>query len=206
MLQNVRPVADFRDMRASPEPERVEIEIDGLGTLQGRIDGIEGGFASIVLDGDLSGWSLHGHDARLVHMASGLKLEGTLRAAADQHRVELVVHEPHRRSWTRADARLATLLIPDELGVLWRAETRNVAAGGVLVAGAADLTHDQSIHIYVHLDDGDVDARGRVVRTDSPDLRAVAFEAISGPDRLRIHREVLRARIADLKDSPHDAG
>ena len=163
-------MADFRDMRGSPEPEpeRVELEIEGLGTLGGRVDGIEGGFASIVLDGDLSGWSLHGHDARLIHMASGLKLEGTLRAAGDQRKVELVVDEPHRRSWTRADARLATLLVPDELGTLWRAETRNVAAGGMLVAGASDLQPDQSLHIYVHLEDGDVDARGRVVRVDSP--------------------------------------
>ncbi len=193
-------MADSRAVDGSPEPERIELDIDGLGTLQGRVDAIEGGFASIVLDGDLSGWSLHGHDARLVHMASGLKLRGTLRAAADQRRVELVVHEPHRRSWTRADAQLATLLIPDELGVLWRAETRNVAAGGMLVAGAADLEPDQAIHIYVHLDDGDVNARGRVVRVDRPDVHAVAFETISGPDRLRIHREVLRARIADLRN------
>lgn len=195
-------MADFSDMHGSPapEPDLVELEIDGLGTLRGRVDGIEGGFASILLDGDLSGWSLHGHDARLVHMASGLKLDGTLRAAADQRKVELVVHEPHRRSWTRADARLATLLVPDELGMLWRAETRNVAAGGMLVAGATELEPNQSVHIYVHLEDGDVDARGRVVRVEEPDVHAVAFEAISGPDRLRIHREVLRARIAQLKD------
>ena len=99
---------------------------------------------------------------------------------------------------------VATLLVPDELGMLWRAETRNVAAGGMLVAGASDLQPDQSLHIYVHLEDGDVDARGRVVRVDSPDVHAVAFEAISGPDRLRIHREVLRARIAELKDQPDD--
>lgn len=193
-------MADSRDMRGSPEPERVELEVDGLGTLSGRVDGIEGGFASIVLDGDLSGWSLHGHDARLVHVASGLKLDGTLRAAADQRKVELVVHEPHRRSWTRANARLATLLVPDELGMLWRAETQNVAAGGMLVSGARDLPQDQSLHIYVQLDDGDVDARGRVVRVERPDVHAVVFETISGPDRLRMHREVLRARIAELKD------
>lgn len=201
MLQTPASMADLPDM-ASPEPERVELEVDGLGTLAGRVDGIEGGFASIVLDGDLSGWSLHGHDARLIHVASGLKLEGTLRAAADQQRVELVVHEPHRRSWTRANARLATLLVPDELGMLWRAETQNVAAGGMLVSGAHDLQQDQSLHIYVHLEDGDVDARGRVVRVEQPDVHAVVFETISGPDRLRIHREVLRARIAELKDDP----
>lgn len=201
MLQTPPSMADLPDM-ASPEPERVELEVDGLGTLTGRVDGIEGGFASIVLDGDLSGWSLHGHDARLIHVASGLKLEGTLRAAADQQRVELVVHEPHRRSWTRANARLATLLVPDELGMLWRAETQNVAAGGMLVSGAHDLQQDQSLHIYVHLEDGDVDARGRVVRVEQPDVHAVVFETISGPDRLRIHREVLRARIAELKDDP----
>jgi hypothetical protein len=200
MLQNDRGMADSRDMRDIPEPERVELEVDGLGTLSGRVDGIEGGFASIVLDGDLSGWSLHGHDACLVHVASGLKLEGTLRAAADQRKVELVVHEPHRRSWTRANARLATLLVPDELGMLWRAETQNVAAGGMLVAGANELRQDQSLHIYVQLDDGDIDARGRVVRVERPDVHAVKFEQISGPDRLRIHREVLRARIAELKD------
>jgi hypothetical protein len=135
-----------------------------------------------------------------MHVASGLKLDGTLRAAADQRRVELVVHEPHRRSWTRANARLATLLVPDELGMLWRAETKNVAAGGMLVSGASDLRQDQALHIYVQLDDGDIDARGRVVRVERPDVHAVAFERISGPDRLRIHREVLRARIAELKD------
>jgi hypothetical protein len=33
-------------------------------------------------------------------------------------------------------------------------------------------------------------------------VHAVVFEQISGPDRLRIHREVLRARIAELKDDP----
>ena len=31
-------------------------------------------------------------------------------------------------------------------------------------------------------------------------VHAVVFEQISGPDRLRLHREVLRARIAELKD------
>ncbi|MBJ7331699.1 MAG: PilZ domain-containing protein [Solirubrobacteraceae bacterium] len=194
-------MADFPGMRGIPEPERVELEVDGVGTLGGRVTGIESGFASIVLDGEAaSGWQLHGHDACLTHASSGLRIEGTLRASTDSRQVELVVHEPHRRSWTRADARLATLLVPDELGVLWRAETRNVAAGGMLVSGADELEHDQTLHVYVHLEDGDVDARGRVVRVDGPEVAAVAFEAISGPDRLRIHREVLRARIAELKD------
>ena len=97
-------------------------------------------------------------------------------------------------------------LIPDGFKVGWlNGFTRNVSAGGVLIAGADALEAGDRLRLRFELDDEDdlIDLLARVVRADDAwGLRGLRLERLTDRERERIVKFVFarqRRALAQLR-------
>lgn len=158
---------------------------------------------------------LHRRKATIVTPAGDGRMDGTLLAVPGTggrvredllHFLQAVVPlapraKPQRRDAARIDLVRPVAMIPDGFKVGWlNGYTRNVSAGGVLVAGADALHEGDKLRLRFELDDEDdlVDLLARVVRADDAwGLRGLRLEGVSDAERERIVRFVFaRQRYA----------
>ncbi len=158
---------------------------------------------------------LHRRRATIVPLAGDSRIDGTLLAVPGDggqvrsdllHFLQAVVPlapraKPQRRDAARIDLVRPVAMIPDGFRVGWlNGYTRNVSAGGVLVAGADALAEGDKLRVRFELDDEDdlVDLLARVVRADDTwGLRGLRLEGVSDAERERIVKFVFaRQRYA----------
>jgi hypothetical protein len=164
---------------------------------------------------------LHRRRATIVPMAGDDRVDGTLLAVPGAHgRVrEDLLHflqaavplapprrEPQRRDDARVDLVRPVAMIPEGFRVGWlNGFTRNVSAGGVLVAGADALEAGDRLRLRFELDSEEdlIDLLARVVRTDDAwGLRGLRLERLSERERERIVRFIFarqRRALAELR-------
>jgi len=101
---------------------------------------------------------------------------------------------PQRRAHARVDIIRPVAIVPDGFTVGWlNGTTRNLSAGGVLVAGASALEHGDRLRLRIELDAEDdlVDLLARVARSDERfGLRGLRLEGVGRTERERIVRYV----------------
>ncbi len=164
---------------------------------------------------------LHRRRATIVPLAGDNRVDGTLLAVPGAHGrvrddllhfLQAVVPlapprtQPQRREAARIDLVRPVAMIPDGFKVGWlNGFTRNVSAGGVLVAGAEALESGDRLRLRFELDSEDdlVDLLARVVRTDDAwGLRGLRLEGLHDRERERIVRFVFarqRRALAELR-------
>ena len=147
---------------------------------------------------------LHRRKAAIVPLTGDDRIDGTLLAVPGPHGrvrddllhfLKAVVplappRAPQRRDEVRIDLVRPVALIPDGFKVGWlNGFTRNVSAGGVLVAGADALEAGDRLRLRFELDTEDdlLDLLARVVRADDAwGLRGLRLEGIADRERERI--------------------
>lgn len=159
--------------------------------------------------------------ATIVPLSGDDRVDGTLLAVPGAHgRVrEDLLHflravvplappraVPQRRDQARVDLVRPVAMIPEGFRVGWlNGFTRNVSAGGVLVAGADALHEGDRLRLRFELDSEEdlIDLVARVVRSDETwGLRGLRLEHLSEPERERIVRFVFarqRRALAELR-------
>jgi c-di-GMP-binding flagellar brake protein YcgR len=151
---------------------------------------------------------LHRRRATVVPLTGDDRVDGRLLAVPGEHgRVrEDLLHflqavvplapraKPQRREAARVQLVRPVAMIPEGFKVGWlNGFTRDVSAGGILVAGADALGEGDRLRLRFELDDEDdlVDLLARVVRADdSWGLRGLRLEGVSDVERERIVRFV----------------
>lgn len=163
---------------------------------------------------------LHRRKATIVPLAGDGRVDGTLFAIPGAggrvredllHFLQAVVplaprRAPQRRDDARIDLVRPVAMIPQGFRVGWlNGFTRNVSAGGVLVAGADALGEGDRLRLRFELDSEEdlIDLLARVVRADEDwGLRGLRLEQLSEPERERIVRFVFarqRRALAELR-------
>jgi hypothetical protein len=151
---------------------------------------------------------LHRRRATIVPLAGDDRVDGTLFAIPGDggrvredllHFLQAVVPLAPRRAQQRRDhARIDLVrpvaMVPDGFRVGWlNGFTRNVSAGGVLVAGADALEAGDRLRLRFELESEDdlVDVLARVVRADDAwGLRGLRLEGVGERERERIVKYV----------------
>lgn len=113
---------------------------------------------------------------------------------------------PQRRAHARVDVVRPVAIIPDGFTVGWlNGTTRNVSAGGLLVAGADALEHGDRLRVRIELDREDdlLDLLARVARAeDRYGLRGLRLEGVGAAERERIVRYVFARQREALSRRP----
>ena len=114
--------------------------------------------------------------------------------------------QPQRREDARIDLVRPVAMVPDGFRVGWlNGFTRDISAGGVLVAGAEALEAGDRLRLRFELDSEDdlLDVLARVVRADDAwGLRGLRLEGVTDRERERIVRYVFarqRRALAELR-------
>lgn len=164
---------------------------------------------------------LHRRRATIVPLTGDNRVDGTLLAVPGAggrvredllHFLQAVVPlapprtQPQRREDARIDLVRPVAMIPDGFKVGWlNGFTRNVSAGGVLVAGADALGPGDRLRLRFELDSEEdlIDLLARVVRADDTwGLRGLRLERLNDRERERIVRFVFarqRRALAELR-------
>jgi hypothetical protein len=163
---------------------------------------------------------LHRRKATIVPLAGDDRVDGTLLAVPGPagrvrddllHFLQAVVPlapraKPQRRDAARVDLVRPVAMIPAGFKVGWlNGFTRNVSAGGVLVAGADALGPGDRLRLRFELDSEEdlIDLLARVVRADDAwGLRGLRLEQLPDRERERIVRFVFarqRRALAELR-------
>ena len=162
---------------------------------------------------------LHRRRAPIVPLAADRRTDGTLFAVPGPggrvrddllHFLPAVVPLAPRRDQRRDDVRVELVrpvaMVPEGFRAGWlNGFTRNVSAGGVLVAGADVLEAGDRLRLRFELDSEDdlLDVLARVVRADDTwGLRGLRLEGVSDRERERIVRYVFehqRRALAQLR-------
>ncbi|HEY6759503.1 MAG TPA: PilZ domain-containing protein [Baekduia sp.] len=163
---------------------------------------------------------LHRRRATIVPPAGDQRVDGTLFAVPGSggrvredllHFLQAAVplaprRQPQRREDARIDLVRPVAMIPDGFKVGWlNGFTRNVSAGGILVAGADALDEGARLRLRFELDSEEdlIDLLARVVRADDTwGLRGLRLERLSDRERERIVRFVFarqRRALAELR-------
>lgn len=158
--------------------------------------------------------------ATIVPLSGDDRVDGTLLAVPGAggavrddvvHFVQRVVpfaarRTPARRDHARIDVVRPVAMVPDGFRVGWlNGFTRNVSAGGVLVAGAEALGAGDRLRLRFELETEEdlIDLLARVVRADETwGLRGLRLERVPERDRERLVRFVLdrqRRALAELR-------
>jgi PilZ domain len=204
--------------RRRGQDERVRVIVPSVATLEAVVVRAVEGAAELAVTDTRVGVParfLHRRRATIVPLSGDDRVDGTLLAVPGAHgRVrEDLIHflqavvplapraRPQRREASRIDLVRPVAMIPDGFRVGWlNGYTRNVSAGGVLVAGADALAEGDKLRLRFELDDEDdlVDLLARVVRADDDwGLRGLRLEGVSEAERERIVRFVFaRQRYA----------
>jgi hypothetical protein len=203
--------------------ERVRVLVPQVASLEAVVVRAVTGAAELAVvgaDAQVPARFLHRRKATIVPLAGDDRVDGTLFAVPGDggkvredllHFLQAVVplaprREPQRRDAARIDLVRPVAMIPEGFKVGWlNGFTRNVSAGGVLVAGADALTEGDRLRLRFELDSEEdlIDLLARVVRADDDwGLRGLRLERISDPERERIVRFVFarqRYALAELR-------
>jgi hypothetical protein len=204
--------------------ERVRVLVPRVATLDATVIRAVTGAAELALtaSSDVPLRFLHRRRATIVPLpAADDRVDGTLfavpgpdgRVRADLlHFLQAAVplapprNDPQRRDEARIDLVRPVAMIPEGFKVGWlNGFTRNVSAGGVLVAGADALEAGDRLRLRFELDSEEdlIDLLARVVRADDTwGLRGLRLEQLSERERERIVRFVFarqRRALAELR-------
>jgi hypothetical protein len=203
--------------------ERVRVLVPRLASVEAVVARVVTGAAELALVGrpEIPLRFLHRRKATIVPLAGDRRVDGTLLAVPGPHGkvrddllhfLQAVVPlapprlEPQRRDDHRIDLVRPVAMIPEGFQVGWlNGFTRNVSAGGVLVAGAEALEAGDRLRLRFELDSEDdlIDLLARVVRADDTwGLRGLRLEQIDERERERIVRYVFarqRHALAELR-------
>ena len=203
--------------------ERVRVLVPRLASVEAVVARVVTGAAELALVGrpEVPLRFLHRRKATIVPLAGDRRVDGTLLAVPGPHGkirddllhfLQAVVPlapprlEPQRRDDHRIDLVRPVAMIPEGFQVGWlNGFTRNVSAGGVLVAGAEALEAGDRLRLRFELDSEDdlIDLLARVVRADDTwGLRGLRLEQIDERERERIVRYVFarqRHALAELR-------
>jgi len=204
------------------QEERVRVLVPRVATLEATVVRAVTGAAELALTAtpEVPLRFLHRRKAAIVPLSGDSRVDGTLLAVPGPHGrvrddllhfLKAVVplappRAPQRRDEVRIDLVRPVALIPDGFKVGWlNGYTRNVSAGGVLIAGADALEAGDRLRLRFELDDEDdlIDLLGRVVRADDAwGLRGLRLERLTDRERERIVRFVFarqRRALAELR-------
>ncbi len=204
------------------QEERVRVLVPRVATLEATVVRAVTGAAELALTAtpDVPLRFLHRRKATIVPLTGEGRIDGRLLAVPGPHgRVrEDLLHflkavvplapprAPQRRDEVRIDLVRPVALIPDGFKVGWlNGFTRNVSAGGVLIAGADALEAGDRLRLRFELDDQDdlIDLLARVVRADDTwGLRGLRLERLTDRERERIVKFVFarqRRALAELR-------
>jgi PilZ domain len=205
------------------QEERVRILVPQVTTVEAVVVRAVTGAAELALTAtpEVPLRFLHRRRATIVPLAGDNRVDGTLLAVPGAqgrvredllHFLQAVVPlappraQPQRREQARIDLVRPVAMIPDGFKVGWlNGFTRNVSAGGLLVAGADALESGDRLRLRFELDSEEdlVDLLARVVRTDDAwGLRGLALERLDERERERIVRFVFarqRRALAELR-------
>jgi hypothetical protein len=204
------------------QEERVRVLVPRVATLEATVVRAVTGAAELALTTtpDVPLRFLHRRQATIVPLSGSGRVDGRVLAVPDPHgRVrEDVLHflkavvplAPPRASQRRDEVRIDLVrpvaIIPDGFKVGWLdGFTRNVSAGGVLVAGADALEEGDRLRLRFELDSEDdlIDLLARVVRADDAwGLRGLRLERLTDGERERIVKFVFarqRRALAELR-------
>jgi len=205
------------------QQERVRVLVPRVATFEAMVVRAVSGAAELEIASaaGVPARFLHRRRATIVPMAGDDRVDGTLLAVPGAHgRVrEDLLHflravvplapprrEPQRRDAARIDLVRPVAMIPEGFRVGWlNGFTRNVSAGGVLVAGAEALGEGDRLRLRFELDSEEdlIDLLARVVRADETwGLRGLRLERLSDGERERIVRFVFarqRRALAELR-------
>ncbi|WCB96384.1 hypothetical protein DSM104299_05143 [Baekduia alba] len=210
-------------LRRGQQEERVRVLVPQVATLEAVVVRAVTGAAELAVvaaDARVPARFLHRRKATIVPLAGDDRVDGTLLAVPGAggrvredllHFLQAVVplaprREAQRRDDTRIDLVRPVAMIPDGFKVGWlNGFTRNVSAGGVLVAGADALGEGDRLRLRFELDSDEdlIDLLARVVRADEDwGLRGLRLERLSERERQRIVRFVFarqRRALAELR-------
>jgi hypothetical protein len=206
------------------QEERVRVLVPRVATLEATVVRAVTGAAELALSKspDVPLRFLHRRRATIVPLpVADDRVDGTLFAVPGAngrvredllHFLQAVVplapprNDPQRRDDARIDLVRPVAMIPEGFKVGWlNGFTRNVSAGGVLVAGADALEAGDRLRLRFELDSEEdlIDLLARVVRADDTwGLRGLRLEQLSERERERIVRFVFarqRRALAELR-------
>jgi len=204
------------------QEERVRVLVPRVATLEATVVRAVTGAAELALTAtpDVPLRFLHRRKATIVPLTCDDRIDGRLLAVPGPngrvrddllHFLKAVVplappRAPQRRDEIRIDLVRPVALIPDGFKVGWlNGYTRNVSAGGVLIAGADALEAGDRLRLRFELDDEDdlIDLFARVARADDAwGLRGLRLERLPDRERERIVRFVFarqRRALAELR-------
>lgn len=203
--------------------ERVRVLVPRVATIEAVVSRAVDGAAELTLvqRPGVPVRFLHRRRATVVPLAGDDRVDGTLFAVpGDGGRVrEDLLHflravvplaprrrEQQRRDHARVDLVRPVAMVPDGFRVGWlNGFTRNVSAGGVLVAGADALEAGDRLRLRFELDSEEdlLDVLARVVRADDAwGLRGLRLEGVGERERERIVKYVFarqRRALAELR-------
>lgn len=204
------------------QEERVRVLVPQVATLEATVVRAVTGAAELALTAtpDVPLRFLHRRKATIIPLSGDDRIDGRLLAVPGPHGrvrddllhfLKAVVplappRAPQRRDEIRIDLVRPVALIPDGFKVGWlNGFTRNVSAGGVLIAGADALEAGDRLRLRFELDDEDdlIDLLARVVRADDTwGLRGLRLERLTDRERERIVKFVFarqRRALAELR-------
>jgi PilZ domain-containing protein len=211
---------------APPSEERVRILVPRVTTVEALVVRAVEGAAELALTDrpDVPLRFLHRRRATIVPLAGDNRVDGRLLAVPGPggrvredllHFLQAVVPlapqraavaAEQRREDTRIDLVRPVAMIPDGFKVGWlNGFTRNVSAGGVLVAGADALGPGDKLRLRFELDSEEhlIDLLARVVRADDAwGLRGLRLERLTDRERERMVKFVFarqRRALAELR-------
>jgi hypothetical protein len=232
MIACVQPHAQVRAPATDPtrkmiglgrgQEERVRVLVPRLASFEATVLRTVSGAAELGLHSapGVPVRFLHRRRATIVPLTADDRADGTLLAVPGAHgRVrDDLLHflravvplapraAPQRRDAVRIDLVRPVAMIPDGFKVGWlNGFTRNVSAGGVLVAGAEALEAGDRLRLRFELDSEEdlIDLLARVVRADHAwGLRGLRLEQLDERERERIVRFVFarqRRALAELR-------
>lgn len=208
---------------ASASEERVRVMVPRVTTVEAVVVRAVQGAAELALTqtSDVPLRFLHRQRATIVPVEGDGRVDGRLLAVPGAggrvrddllHFLQAVVPlapprtDPQRRDDARVDLVRPVAMIPEGFKVGWlNGFTRNVSAGGVLVAGADALGEGDRLRLRFELDSEDdlIDLLARVVRADEAwGLRGLRLERLTDRERERIVKFVFarqRRALAELR-------
>jgi hypothetical protein len=202
--------------------ERVRVLVPRVASLEATVVRAVSGAAELALTAtpEVPLRFLHRRKATIVPLAGDDRVDGTLLAVPGQHGrvrddllhfLQAVVplappRAPQRRDAARIDLVRPVTMIPEGFKAGWlNGFTRNVSAGGVLIAGADVLEAGDRLRLRFELDSEDdlIDLVGQVVRADDTwGLRGLRLDRLSESESERIVRFVFarqRRALAQLR-------
>jgi len=204
------------------QEERVRVLVPRVATLEATVLRTVTGAAELALTAapEVPLRFLHRRKATIVPLSGDGRVDGRVLAVPDAHgRVrEDLLHflkavvplapprAAQRRDEVRVDLVRPVAIIPEGFKVGWLdGFTRNVSAGGILVAGAEALDAGDRLRLRFELDSEEdlIDLLARVVRADDAwGLRGLRLERLTDRERERIVKFVFarqRRALAELR-------